>query len=242
MKQVRKKDYAFFKTGNYDLFDVLKLHIAASSLYYTICSPDGAIVLGETDQYLLANVINRIGQILLIANDYSHSAFSYPPPTGHSCNNLCHPAGATVRRPSPAGGRSDWWATVSSLVFKKSLRGSLASPVYSPVAYTCHFLRCSWVTQPAIEPSVCWWWPWMGLADSCCLEFMGSWDVQRTTALQGLSSLGRLSPAPSQCMLFLPVNLFSGSYCYIHKLSYLLNPFTQSDTEGASMTISLEML
>lgn len=104
MKQVRKKDYAFFKTGNYDLFDVLKLHIAASSLYYTICSPDGAIVLGETDQYLLANVINRIGQILLIANDYSHSAFSYPPPTGHSCNNLCHPAGATVRRPSPAGG------------------------------------------------------------------------------------------------------------------------------------------
>lgn len=81
----------------------------------------------------------------------------------------------------------------------------------------------------------------MGLADSCCLEFMGTWDVQWTTVLQGFSGLGRLSPVPSQHLL-LPVNFFSGSHCYIHKLSYLLNPFTKSDTEGASMTTCLEIL
>lgn len=85
MKQVRKKEYTFFKTGNYNLLNVLKLHIAASSLYYTLCSPDQGIVLGgNRPVFTRKNVIKRIGQILLTADDYSHSAFSYPPPTVHS--------------------------------------------------------------------------------------------------------------------------------------------------------------
>lgn len=48
----------FFRTETYDLFHVLKLHIPGSSLYYTICFPDGAIMLGETDQCLLESVLS----------------------------------------------------------------------------------------------------------------------------------------------------------------------------------------
>jgi len=67
---------------------------------------------------------------------------------------------------------------------------------------------------------------------------MGITAVQCITAIQALSGLGRFSPAPSQRIVSLPVNWFSGSYCYIHRLSHLLDPFTQTDTKGASMTIS----
>ena len=72
--------------------------------------------------------MNRTEQILLIADDYPHSAFSSPPPTVHSHNPSCHPAAATVGRPSPARGVGLVGHWLPGRHSESLSRGSLVSP------------------------------------------------------------------------------------------------------------------